>query len=153
MERTVVSPITIKLYEMSFLCKLAFNLIRNSRMDSNLKINQIGKPHFLCIGAPKTATTWLNYCLSQHSQIYIPPRKELNYFSKYRFTTKQFLQSCYRTIPNFVIKTIKGTRIESPHQTFLALRWQLPPQSPLFVLIHMLAFPYKVYRLMNTEGN
>ena len=117
-------------------------------MGINRKINQIGKPHFLCIGAPKTATTWLNYCLSQHSQIYIPPRKELNYFSRCRGTTKQFLQGCYRTIPNYVIKTIKGTRIESPRQTFVALRWQLPPQSPLFVLIHMLAFPFKVYRMM-----
>ena len=121
-------------------------------MGSNRKINQIGKPHFLCIGAPKTATSWLNYCLSQHSQIYIPPRKELNYFSRCRSTTKQFLRGCYRTIPDYAIKTIKGTRIESPNQTFLALRWQLPPQSPLFVLIHMLAFPFKVYRLMRARA-
>ena len=117
-------------------------------MSINPKTDQLGKPHFLCIGAPRTSTTWLHYCLSQHSQIYIPPRKELNYFGKYRSTTKQFLQSCYRTILDYVIKTIKGTRIESPHQAFLALRWQLSPQSLLFVLIHMLAFPFKVYRLM-----
>ncbi len=57
-------------------------------MGINRKINQIGKPHFLCIGATRTATTWLHYCLSQHSQIYIPPRKELNYFGKYRFTNQ-----------------------------------------------------------------
>ena len=113
---------------------------------NNRKINQIGKPHFLCVGAPKTATSWLNNCLSQHSQIWIAPRKELNYFSRCQFTAKQFLRCCYQTIPNYVIKTIKGTRIESPYQTFLALRWQLPPQSPLFVLIHICLYIKIQYR-------
>jgi len=117
-------------------------------MSNNRKADQIGKPDFLGIGAPRAATTWLNSCLSQHSQIYMPPFKELRYFSRCRGTTKQFLRGCYRKIPNHVIKTIKGTRIEGPSHTFWELRSLLPPQSPLFVLSHMLAFPYKVYRLM-----
>ena len=45
-------------------------------MDKNPIKNQYGKPHFLGIGAPRTATTWLNHCLSKHSQIYIPPIEE-----------------------------------------------------------------------------
>jgi hypothetical protein len=38
--------------------------------------------------------------------------------------------------------------MENPYHTFLVLRLQLSPQSSLFVLSHMLAFPFKVYRLM-----
>ncbi len=42
----------------------------------NLKIT------FLGIGAPKCGTTWLTHCLSEHPQIFIPPRKEVNFFDK-----------------------------------------------------------------------
>ncbi|GAB64079.1 MAG: sulfotransferase [Candidatus Jettenia sp.] len=38
-------------------------------------------PNFIIIGAPKSGTTSLFYYLKQHSDIYLPVRKELHYFS------------------------------------------------------------------------
>ncbi len=38
------------------------------------------KPDFLCIGAQKSATTWLHVNLKQHPGIWLPPHKELHYF-------------------------------------------------------------------------
>lgn len=38
-------------------------------------------PNFLIIGAEKAATTWLARCLSEHPQAYLPPEKELFFFS------------------------------------------------------------------------
>lgn len=39
-------------------------------------------PTFLVIGVQKAGTTWLYQRLSQHPDIYLPPRKELHYFSR-----------------------------------------------------------------------
>jgi len=39
-------------------------------------------PDFLCIGAPKTGTTWLYKHLSRHPEIWIPPVKELHHFDR-----------------------------------------------------------------------
>ena len=38
-------------------------------------------PDFLCIGAQRSGTTWLYQNLSAHPQIWLPPIKELHYFS------------------------------------------------------------------------
>jgi hypothetical protein len=38
-------------------------------------------PHFLCIGAQRSGTTWLNNALSLHPDIWTPPIKELHYFN------------------------------------------------------------------------
>tara|TARA_Y100001933_G_C18915525_1_gene528678 strand:+ start:175 stop:1029 length:855 start_codon:yes stop_codon:yes gene_type:complete len=37
--------------------------------------------NFLGIGAPKSATTWLAACMSEHPEIYMPPEKEISFFS------------------------------------------------------------------------
>lgn len=37
-------------------------------------------PHFLVIGAQKSATTWLDQNLRVHPQIWLPPEKEIHYF-------------------------------------------------------------------------
>ncbi|MEZ4292553.1 MAG: sulfotransferase [Myxococcota bacterium] len=37
-------------------------------------------PDFLCIGAQKAGTTWLQENLSRHPDIWLPPPKELHYF-------------------------------------------------------------------------
>jgi len=39
------------------------------------------KVEFLCIGAQKGGTTWLNEQLLQHSEVYLPPIKEVHYFN------------------------------------------------------------------------
>jgi hypothetical protein len=38
-------------------------------------------PNFLIIGAEKAATTWLARCLSEHPSAYLPPEKEIFFFS------------------------------------------------------------------------
>ena len=37
-------------------------------------------PDFVCIGAPKSGTTWLYRNLNTHPSIWIPAVKELHYF-------------------------------------------------------------------------
>jgi hypothetical protein len=39
-------------------------------------------PNFICIGAQKAGTTWLHYQMSKHSQIWVPPIKELHVFDR-----------------------------------------------------------------------
>lgn len=41
------------------------------------------KPDFICIGAPRTATTWLFEMLASNAEIGVPGHKALNYFNEY----------------------------------------------------------------------
>lgn len=51
-----------------------------------LSTSQLSFPDFMCIGSQKAGTTWLYENLRCHTQLFLPARKELNYFSsKYRF--------------------------------------------------------------------
>ncbi|MEA5575035.1 sulfotransferase [Anabaena sp. UHCC 0451] len=50
-------------------------------LSSSLKINQIQLPNFLGIGSERCASTWLHYVLSKHPQLYLPERKEFNFWS------------------------------------------------------------------------
>jgi len=47
-----------------------------------LNKNKINKPDFLVIGAQKSATSWLYFCLQNHPDIYLPSKKELRYFDR-----------------------------------------------------------------------
>ena len=38
------------------------------------------EPNFLVLGAAKAGTTWLYYCLKEHPEIFVPSKKELNFF-------------------------------------------------------------------------
>lgn len=38
---------------------------------------------FLCVGAEKSGTTWLDAMLQQHPQVCLPRKKELHYFNRY----------------------------------------------------------------------
>ena len=42
----------------------------------------MGLPDFLCIGAQKAGTSWLNSVLLEHPQIFMPPINELHYFDR-----------------------------------------------------------------------
>lgn len=44
-------------------------------------IGRIGLPNFLIIGAEKAATTWLARSLAEHPEVFVPPEKELFFFS------------------------------------------------------------------------
>jgi hypothetical protein len=39
-------------------------------------------PNFLVVGAAKSGTTWLYYCLKDHPEVFVSIPKELNFFSK-----------------------------------------------------------------------
>lgn len=41
------------------------------------------KPTFICIGAPKAATTWLHRCLEDHPDVFVPDFKEVHFFNRY----------------------------------------------------------------------
>jgi len=43
---------------------------------ANFKIDFIG------VGAPKSGTSWLYYCLKEHPQIFLPDKKEIDFFNK-----------------------------------------------------------------------
>ena len=45
---------------------------------------------FLGIGAPKCATTWLAACMSDHPQIFMPPEKEVSFFSSIKQWTGDY---------------------------------------------------------------
>jgi hypothetical protein len=40
-----------------------------------------GRPDFLCIGAQKSATTWLYASLASHPIVWLPPVKEIGFFN------------------------------------------------------------------------
>lgn len=42
----------------------------------------MGLPDFLCIGAQKAGTSWLNSVLSEHPQVFMPPVNELHFFDR-----------------------------------------------------------------------
>jgi len=44
--------------------------------------NNKPKIDFFCVGAPKSGTSWLYYCLKEHPEIFLPEKKEINFFSK-----------------------------------------------------------------------
>jgi hypothetical protein len=48
------------------------------------RIEQLGLPDFLCIGAQKAGTSWLNNVLLEHPQIFMPPINELHFFDRIR---------------------------------------------------------------------
>ncbi len=50
-------------------------------MQKNNKTEDSFKIDFAGIGAKKAATSWLARCLSEHPEIYLPPSKELHFFS------------------------------------------------------------------------
>jgi hypothetical protein len=41
-------------------------------------------PNFMCIGAPRAATTWLHRELSRHPEVYLPKRKEIHFYDEPR---------------------------------------------------------------------
>ncbi len=60
-------------------------------------------PDFLCIGAQKSGTTWLQDCLIHHPEIFLPEEKEVHffdwrYFRPYRWYQNKFLSANGRMI-------------------------------------------------------
>jgi len=47
---------------------------------------EVRLPDFLVLGAPRCATTWLYRCLAKHPDVYVPDRKELEFFGTHFFS-------------------------------------------------------------------
>ena len=91
-------------------------------------------PQFLGIGVQKGGTTTLQRLLEQHPQVYLPPRKELHYFSlnfskgeawyRQQFAEAQPDQSCGEITPYYVFHPQAPARIQA-----------LLPQARLILLL------------------
>ncbi len=57
------------------------NIVRWTPVFSSLGERQPDGPDFLCIGAPKSGTSWLFSNLACHPTIWMPPIKDLQFFS------------------------------------------------------------------------
>lgn len=68
-------------------------------------------PDFTCIGAQKAGTTWLDRNLRRHPRLWLPPVKELQYFSERylpatrRWTTRHRVETASRTLARYIKKT------------------------------------------------
>ena len=68
-------------------------------------------PDFICIGAQKAGTTWLDRNLRRHPRLWLPPVKELQYFSELylpatrRWTTRHRVETATRTLARYIEKT------------------------------------------------
>jgi len=68
-------------------------------------------PDFLCIGAQKAGTTWLDKNLRRHPKLWLPPMKELQYFSHQhipsarKWTTRQRQERGTQLLRRYITKT------------------------------------------------
>lgn len=46
------------------------------------QVKPLRYPDFICIGAQKAGTTWLDRMLRQHPDVWLPPTKEVHYFNR-----------------------------------------------------------------------
>jgi len=63
----------------------------------NFKVPEF-RINFIGIGVAKSATTWVADCLRKHPDIYLPPKKELNYFNKFIYK-KQSIENLNHSRP------------------------------------------------------
>lgn len=54
------------------------------------------RPDFLCVGAQKSATTWLYEVLRQQDTVWLPPIKELNFFNQLVFDESSAYSGVWR---------------------------------------------------------
>ncbi|QTN38479.1 sulfotransferase [Cryomorphaceae bacterium] len=54
-------------------------------------------PDFLCIGAQKSGTTWLQDCLIHHPDIFLPPEKEVHFFDWKYYRSYDWYQKKFST--------------------------------------------------------
>lgn len=57
--------------------RTAANLSAHAKMPST----SVSRPNFLCIGVPRSGTTWLHVVLSTHPKVLMPNKKEIHYFN------------------------------------------------------------------------
>jgi hypothetical protein len=68
-------------------------------------------PDFICIGAQKAGTTWLDRNLRRHPRLWLPPIKELQYFNQLhlpetrKWTTRHRVESGARALKRYIERT------------------------------------------------
>ncbi len=75
-------------------------------------------PTFVCIGPPKTGTTWLYTVLAHHPDVWLPPVKELNFLwdqapdtvGRLLFSTTGRYQHMRRDMGRFIANALRGHR-------------------------------------------
>ncbi|MEO9965303.1 MAG: sulfotransferase [Reichenbachiella sp.] len=95
------------------------------------------QPDFLCIGLPKSGTTWLYHHLRNHEQVWLPPVKEIAYLQG--FDTRTYSTRRFITHKKYVIKKkmsalmrrLRGSTSKSNEYDALSwyLRYALLPES------------------------
>lgn len=82
-------------------------------MDRNRR-GALRYPDFICIGAQKAGTTWLDRNLRRHPRLWLPPVKELQYFSQLylpatrKWTTRHRVETATRILARYIDKTPAG---------------------------------------------
>lgn len=72
----LLNPLISKIMIARRNLKRSFQIIYVSLFNGFIK----NDPNFLCIGAPKAATTWLHERLMRHNEVFLPEDKELHFF-------------------------------------------------------------------------
>ena len=57
-------------------------LVQRAMSARTHELHELKGPDFLCIGAPRSGTSWLYEVLSRHPALWLPPIKELHYFDE-----------------------------------------------------------------------
>jgi hypothetical protein len=79
-------------------------------------------PSFICIGAPRSGTSWLHEVLSRHPALWLPPVKELHYFDEpvrsmryYRYLRMRLISGLWiqRPLSRFDLHYFLGRRSDS----------------------------------------
>jgi hypothetical protein len=75
------------------------------------RTGELRYPDFICIGAQKAGTSWLDHNLRRHPRLWLPPIKELQYFSQLylpetrKWTTRHRVEAGARALKRYTAKT------------------------------------------------
>lgn len=95
---------------------------------------QLNKPDFICIGLPKTGTTWLFAHLNQFPEVWIPPPKEFYFFWGLGKNHESGGAKYHKIVP----KTIQKNK-----RRYLARRWRFYKSKGFRVPIDTYQFDLK----------
>ena len=109
-------------------------------------------PNFLCIGAPRSGTTWLYQCLLEHPEAFVPAQKEISFFiqSGIRSTLDEGL-AWYRSLFDFPNDgRIKAWGELSPRYYFYEdtpelIKETIPDVRIIYLLRHPIEMLYSLY--------
>lgn len=105
-------------------------------------MNQGRFPNFLCVGAPRSGTTWLYECLQAHPEAFVPALKEVSFFirDEYRTTWHKGLD-WYKSLFICPDRQVKAWGELSPRYYFLErtpalIREYIPTVKIIYLLRH-----------------